>query len=167
MWYHSRHTPMLNVYLDNAWITIGSFTLITPAYLLSEDLTSTTLKEMELYLDVVRYSCTIVRLMDDLGTSTDELQRGDVSKSIQCYMKEKNVSEAVTRDHIKYLIRENWKGLNGEKIGRSKFEESFKRFVINFPRMAHLLYQYGDGFGKPNHETRVRIIYLLIEPIAL
>ncbi|KAG0456210.1 hypothetical protein HPP92_023998 [Vanilla planifolia] len=99
MWYHSKYTPKLNEYLDNAWITIGSLTIVTPTYLLSEDLTSTALEELELYLDVLRYSCTIARLMDDLGTSTDELQRGDVSKSIQCYMKEKCFRSNCKKSH--------------------------------------------------------------------
>ncbi|OVA14469.1 Terpene synthase [Macleaya cordata] len=45
--------------------------------------------------DLLRWSSMIVRLADDLGTSTDELARGDVAKSIQCYMHQTGVSEFI------------------------------------------------------------------------
>ncbi|KAL1534748.1 cineole synthase 1, chloroplastic-like [Salvia divinorum] len=32
-------------------------------------------------------------LADDMGTSLDEVERGDVPKSVQCYMNENNASE--------------------------------------------------------------------------
>uniref|UniRef100_A0A6N2LMF5 Terpene synthase N-terminal domain-containing protein n=1 Tax=Salix viminalis TaxID=40686 RepID=A0A6N2LMF5_SALVM len=48
---------------------------------------------IEEYPDIIRWSSMIFRLADDLATSSDELKRGDVSKSIQCYMHETEVSE--------------------------------------------------------------------------
>ncbi|KAF3614666.1 Gamma-terpinene synthase, chloroplastic [Capsicum annuum] len=53
------------------------------------------------YPDIIRWSATIVRLADDLGTSSYEMERGDVPKSIQCFMnKHKGVSEEEAREHI-------------------------------------------------------------------
>ena len=97
----------------------------------------------------------------------DELQRGDVPKSIQCHMNETNVSEPIARDHIRYLIKSYWKLLNGEYFSNFNLEESFKRYVLNFPRTTQCIYQNGDGYGKPDHDTKDRIISLLINPIPL
>ncbi|KAK9292933.1 hypothetical protein L1049_020915 [Liquidambar formosana] len=44
----------------------------------------------------------------------DELKRGDVPKSIQCFMYEIGASEDDARDHIKCLISEMWKKMNGD-----------------------------------------------------
>ncbi|KAK8943548.1 hypothetical protein KSP40_PGU006412 [Platanthera guangdongensis] len=98
----------------------------------------------------------------------DEMQRGDVPKSIQCYMKEKNVSESVARDYIKYLIKKYWKLVNQElTINNSINLEPFRRVIIYVPRMAQCMYQHGDGHGVPNLDTRDRVISLLIDPIKV
>ncbi|RWV82211.1 hypothetical protein GW17_00056305 [Ensete ventricosum] len=76
-----------------------------------------------------------------------ELARGDVSKSIQCYMHERNVSEDVAREKLREMIRVNWRALNGDRTSSSPPEEYFKRVAINIPRMAQFLYEYGDGYG--------------------
>ncbi|URD96104.1 Myrcene synthase, chloroplastic [Musa troglodytarum] len=109
----------------------------------------------------------IVRLCDDLGTSKDELRRGDVPKSIECHMHESGVSEDAAREHIRRLIRGNWKAINGDRSFTSRFEENLKMIAINIPRMAQCVYQYGDGYGKPNGIIEDRIRSLLIEPILL
>ncbi|KAE8706846.1 hypothetical protein F3Y22_tig00110388pilonHSYRG00401 [Hibiscus syriacus] len=45
----------------------------------------------------------------------EELKRGDVAKSIQCYMREHGVSEEATRQQIKNLMREAWKKINVQR----------------------------------------------------
>lgn len=165
IWYYTGYTPTLNEYLENASISIGGPLLQTSAYCLSEELTKESLDSMELYIEVVHYSSIVTRLYDDLGTSRDELERGDVPKAIQCHMSETNVIEKDARDHIRYLIKRYWKNLNAEHITNYNFEGSFNRYLLNFPRTAQFMYQYGDGHGTDNHETRKKIISLLIEPI--
>ncbi|KAL0921621.1 hypothetical protein M5K25_008711 [Dendrobium thyrsiflorum] len=167
IWYYTGHIPMINEYMQNAWLTISAPLLLTSAYCLSEDLTIEALNSLELYIDVTFYSSMVSRLYDDLGTSTDELQRGDVPKSIQCYMNETKFSESVARDHIRHLIKKYWKLLNAEYISNFNLEDSFKRYALNLPRMSQCMYQHGDGYGKPICETRDRIISLLIKPIPL
>ncbi|PKU67637.1 alpha-terpineol synthase, chloroplastic-like [Dendrobium catenatum] len=167
IWYNTRYTPTLNEYMDNAWLSAAVPLVLTAAYLLSEDLTKQALNSLQFYFDVTRYSSMVARLYDDLETSTDELQRGDVPKSIQCYMNETNVLESVARDHIRQLIKKYWKLLNGEYFSNFNLEESFKRYALNLPRMAQCIYQYGDGYGKPDRETKDRIISSLIKPIPL
>ncbi|KAL0921624.1 hypothetical protein M5K25_008715 [Dendrobium thyrsiflorum] len=113
IWYNTRYTPTLNEYMKNAWLSVAVSLVLNVAYLLSEDLTEEALNSLEFYFDVTRYSSIITRLYDDLETSTDELQRGDIPKSIQCHMNEANVSEFVALDHIRQLIKKYWKLLNG------------------------------------------------------
>ncbi|KAK8921852.1 Terpene synthase 10 [Platanthera zijinensis] len=164
-WYYTGYTPTLNEYLENAWLSATCPLLTNSAYFLSEELTKEALDSLEFYPDVVRYSSIVARLYDDLGTSTDEVERGDVPKSIQCHMKEANVTEKVARDHIRYLIARYWKTLNAEYIANPNLAESFNRYLLNFPRMAQCIYQYGDGHGKGDLETRNRIISLFIKPV--
>ncbi|RWW53634.1 hypothetical protein BHE74_00039866 [Ensete ventricosum] len=96
-----------------------------------------------------------------------ELARGDVSKSTQCYMHERNVSEDVAREKLREMIRVNWRALNGDRTSSSPPEEYFKRVAISIPRMAQFLYEYGDGYGIPDGETKNQVGLLLLQPIEL
>lgn len=78
---------------------MGSPATIVCAYFLqqiqgSHDLTENSiscLKVEDGYEAMIYWSFLISRLSNDLGNSTIELKRGDVAKSIQCYMIEEGV----------------------------------------------------------------------------
>ncbi|KAJ6761465.1 TERPENE SYNTHASE 10-LIKE [Salix koriyanagi] len=120
---------------------------------------------MEEYPDIIRWSSMILRVADDLGTSSDELKRGDVSKSIQCYMYETKVSEEKARDHIKNLIGNTWKKINDYRYANPRTSQTFIGVAMNLARMAQCMYQYGDGHGVGDLETKDRVKSILIEPL--
>ncbi|KAL0906968.1 hypothetical protein M5K25_025503 [Dendrobium thyrsiflorum] len=161
-WYHNGYTPTLDEYLENAWVSISGNCELTATYCLSDDLTIESLNSLEFYHPIIRYSSIIFRLYDDLQTSTAEIIRGDVPKSIQCYMKEKNVSESVARDYIKCLTRVYWKKLNQECTTFSKLLEPFRKALVGLPRTAQCFYQHRDGYTESNHETKDQINYIRI-----
>ncbi|KAJ0961241.1 hypothetical protein J5N97_000787 [Dioscorea zingiberensis] len=168
-WANSDYQPTIKEYLENAWISISAPTaLIHSFFCISEFISEEALECLENYPTVMRQAFLISRLLDDLVTSTKEMNRGDVMKSIQCYMHEKGVSEVIARDYIRDAIRETWKKLNTSLFTTSSpFEESFINLALSFARMAHCIYEHGDGYGEQNHETKDGVISLLIEPISL
>ncbi|PIA45591.1 hypothetical protein AQUCO_01600063v1 [Aquilegia coerulea] len=98
----------------------------------------------------------------------DEIARGDNPKSIQCFMHETGASEEAAREHIKYLINEAWKKMNKARVANYAFlDEPFISSAPNLVRQAQCMYQYGDGHGIPDQETKDRIKSLFIEPIPL
>lgn len=96
----------------------------------------------------------------------DEIKRGDVPKSIQCYMHEAGVSEDEARQHIKWLISETWKQMNADRIADSPFSQTFIEIATNLARMAQCMYQHGDGHGIQDRETKDRVLSLLVNPIS-
>uniref|UniRef100_M1A6Y1 Monoterpene synthase 2 n=1 Tax=Solanum tuberosum TaxID=4113 RepID=M1A6Y1_SOLTU len=59
-------------------------------------------------------------------TKSDEMKRGDVPKSIQCYMNEKGGFEEDARKHINFMIKETWKLINSTAQGdNSLFSKTF------------------------------------------
>lgn len=95
------------------------------------------------------------------------MERGDVPKSIQCYMNETGASEDESRKHIRFLICETWKKINKGRGANCPFSQTFIEIAVNLARMAQYMYQYGDGHGIQNRETKDRILALLFEPIPL
>ncbi|OMO76679.1 hypothetical protein CCACVL1_15500 [Corchorus capsularis] len=171
-WYNEGYTPSLEEYLSNALISSGGI-VISVHSMLSVGPHDQILEEMLNFLgqneDLVYNVSIIIRLCNDLGTSVAEKERGDAPSSILCYMREVNVSEEQAQEHIKDLITNTWKKINGQSfnISQSPSLQSFVKVTTNIARMVHCLYQFGDGFGIQDKETRRHILSLLIEPYKL
>ncbi|KAI3840305.1 hypothetical protein MKW92_008781 [Papaver armeniacum] len=171
-WYYSGYIPTLKEYKDNAWITVGGPLLSIHTYCLLGEHENITKEALECVTnnqsDLMRWSSMIFRLADDLGTSKDELERGDVAKSVQCYMHETGVSESIAREHMQHLISASWEKMNTSlPSSRDVFPSSFINTVQNVARMGQYIYQYGDGFGIPNREAKDRITSIIVEPIPV
>jgi (-)-alpha-terpineol synthase len=82
-------------------------------------------------------------------------------------MNETGVSEEDACEYIRSLISATWKKMNEERYASSPFSQIFIEIAMSVARMAQCVYQYGDGYGIPNHETKDRVLSLLILPIPL
>ncbi|GKU94199.1 hypothetical protein SLEP1_g7725 [Rubroshorea leprosula] len=167
-WYHSGYTPTLQEYLDNAVVSVGAPIILHYAYaLVSNQITREGLECFEReYPNVIHCSSLLLRLANDLGTSPDEMKRGDVPKSIQCYMNETGVSNEDAREYIWYLIEITWKKLNKERLEISSLPLTLIGTAMNLARMAQFMYLYGDGHSSQDQVTRNRILSLVVNPIS-
>ncbi|KAK8985628.1 hypothetical protein V6N11_068876 [Hibiscus sabdariffa] len=165
-WYYIGYTPTLQEYIDNAWTSISGPVMLGHAYLRTDHITPEGLQHIqECYNNIIYQSSMIFRLTDDLGTSSDELKRGDVPKSIQCYMHENKVSEEEAHEHIKKLIEAAWRKINEEQMGKSPFSRTFVEIAMNLARVAHMMYQNGDGHTNEDGDTKERVLSLFVDPI--
>ncbi|KAI3445789.1 hypothetical protein Pfo_002454 [Paulownia fortunei] len=151
-WYSRGYTPGLEEYISNAWISIS--------------VPKEAIQSLYKWNNIVRYSATIARLANDLGTSLDEMKRGDVPKSIQCYMNETGARREEAREYVRLLIYETWKKMNEERVADSPFPQNLVRIAVDFGRIALYIYQHGDGHGIQYPQTKDRISSLLFEPIV-
>ncbi|KAK8559875.1 hypothetical protein V6N13_016608 [Hibiscus sabdariffa] len=165
-WFHSGYIPTFNEYIDNAWVSISGPVILSHACSLTLT-TKDCLEHWKEHSNIIYYSCLIFRLVDDLGTSVDELKRGDVPKSIQCYMHETGSSEAEAREYVKNLIDTTWKKMNEAylSMAHSTSSPTFVQIALNVARMGQCMYQYGDGHGVADQETRHRVLLLLVSSI--
>ncbi|CAL5352012.1 unnamed protein product [Camellia sinensis] len=170
-WAHSGQIPTMEEYVNHAWTSIAAPVMLTHAYLLSTNplsnpITQEELDSLENYHDLIKWSSLIVRLYDDLGTSWDEVERGDNPKSIQIYMHETGASAEDARDHVKHLISEAWKKLNEAQLVDSPFNRIFVEIATNLARVSQFIYQHGDGHGHDvGGKNKERASLLLVEPI--
>ncbi|XP_022720834.1 alpha-farnesene synthase-like [Durio zibethinus] len=168
-WYSEGYTPSLQEYLSNALISSGGIVISVHSILsLGHDVANEMVHFLGKNQDLVYNISVITRLCNDLGTSVAEKERGDAPSSILCYMREVNSSEEKAREHIKEMIIDTWKKINGQCFSnQSPLLQTFVKVTTNVARMVHCLYQFGDGFGIQDQETRRHILSLLIEPFKL
>ncbi|XP_077214031.1 alpha-terpineol synthase, chloroplastic-like [Tasmannia lanceolata] len=167
-WYNNGYMPALDEYLTNAWISTSGPVIVATTYFSSKsEITKEAMEYLYNYPNLIRCSSMIARLCNDLGTSTAELERGDVPKSIQCYMHETGALEATAREHIRGIISDMWKKINRDYGSCSLLPKTLKNAVLDFARIFQWYYQYGDGFEVSNNETKERFMLLLVEPISV
>ncbi|KAK7312118.1 hypothetical protein VNO77_35726 [Canavalia gladiata] len=165
-WYRNGYIPSLQEYLSNAWISSSGPIILLHSYFatMHEDM-----DEIEHFLhtfeDLVYNVSLVIRLCNDLGTTVAERERGDAASSILCYMNEKFVSEETARKHMQDIINKAWKKINGHCMTRVTSMEPFLTQALNAARVAHTLYQYGDGFGIQDRDTRKHILSIFVEPL--
>nr|GMC83766.1 (-)-alpha-terpineol synthase-like [Ipomoea batatas] len=168
-WNLGGYAPSLDEYLDTAFITnTGPLLLMHAYFCITNPINIEDLQHLEQYPEIIRSSAMILRLANDLGTSPDEMLKGDNPKSIQCYIRESGCSEAKAGEYINDLIAETWKKLNTELVRMERpLPKEFKRTAMNLPRIAQFIYQHGDGFGVRPDEMKNRIVDLFFEPIPM
>lgn len=169
-WDNIGHIPSLEEYLSNAWTSSSGPLILSDAYYFVGHMK---LEDVEELLERNKYLIynvsMIIRLCNDLGTSTAERDRGDAPSSVVCYMREANVSEDVARKHIKKLINQAWKSINAYCFDNAKLPilQPFIDVAMNAARVAHMLYQFGDGLGIQDGDIRRQILSTVIQPLAL
>ncbi|KAG2709342.1 hypothetical protein I3843_05G213000 [Carya illinoinensis] len=167
-WYYNSYTPSFQEYTENAWVSSSVPVILVHAYFaVTNPITEESCDFLEEYPNIIRCSSMILRLANDLVTSTDELERGDAPKSIQCYMNDTGISEEDAQKYIRSLINATWKKFNKERTVTSPFSKMYIEIAMNLARMAQCMYQYGDGHGSAEYETKDRVLALLIHPIPL
>ncbi|PIN03535.1 (-)-alpha-terpineol synthase [Handroanthus impetiginosus] len=167
-WYFIGYIPRLEAYIENAWISISAPIILSHGFfLVTNPIEKEAVESLYKYHNIVRCSTMILRLANDLGTSPDEMKRGDVPKSIQCYKNETGASNEEAEEYVRFFIRETWKKINEERDLDSPFPQNFVKSAIDLGRMAQYMYKHGDGHGIQNPTIKERISSLLFEPIVL
>uniref|UniRef100_F6I240 Alpha-farnesene synthase n=1 Tax=Vitis vinifera TaxID=29760 RepID=F6I240_VITVI len=163
------HQKDLKHISSNAWISSSVSLLSVHAifFCVPHEAKEEMVDFLEKNQELVYSSSLILRLCNDLGTLEAELERGDAASSVLCYMKEVNVSEEISRTHIRGMIVKTWKNMNGHCIASSPLLQPVVNIITNIARVAQWIYQYGDGLGIPDRETKAQILSLLIEPLGI
>ncbi|KAK4492380.1 hypothetical protein RD792_003185 [Penstemon davidsonii] len=166
-WCSRGHTPSLNEFLENAIVSItGPLILGNIYFCITNPIKEKALEDLVQLPALIRWTSLIGRLTDDLGTSPDEMMKGDVAKSVQCYMHEKDCSEEDARKYVNYLVGETWKKVNKESLMNCIYTKDFTRATLNYVRTHQCMYQHGDGHGVPS-ESKDRIMSLIMKPFPL
>ncbi|KAI3953554.1 hypothetical protein MKW92_019373 [Papaver armeniacum] len=168
-WYKYKTT--VEEYIRNAWMSVSGCIISCVAFfVLTKEPTKEALECIMDYnsSDIRRGAFTVMRLANDLATSSDELKRGDIPTAIQCYMHESGVSESDARQHIKHLISETWLKMNNDKFSRSVFSEPFIDSMQSIARASQCIYQFGDGYGVAAESlTKGNAMLMFFQPIPV
>ncbi|KAI4331071.1 hypothetical protein MLD38_029294 [Melastoma candidum] len=169
-WYNSGYIPNFQEYISNGAITIGSFIMLFSYFVgMANYLDKEALDFACNIPSIVYNSSLILRLNNDLATSPYELERGDNLKGVQCYENEHGVSNAEAREAIRAMVEEAWKSMNQQEFEKypSFVSKDFRKACLGIAQASQFFYQYGDGHGRSDKETKDYIKLLLVESVPI
>ncbi|KAJ9542355.1 hypothetical protein OSB04_028861 [Centaurea solstitialis] len=167
-WRNGGNTPNLKEYIENGVTTAGTYmAMVHLFFLMGEGVTIENMRTLhDSYPSFFSVAGTILRLWDDLGTSKEEQERGDVESSIQLVMKEKNItSEEEGRKQILHLIHTSWKELNATLVTPDALPLSIIKVALNMSRASQVIYQHDQDTYFSGVDDHVK--YLFFTPIDM
>ncbi|KAH6828307.1 hypothetical protein C2S53_014083 [Perilla frutescens var. hirtella] len=139
--------PKLEEYIENGVSTAGAYmALVHLFFLIGEGVThqNAQLFTQKPYPNLFSAAGRILRLWDDLGTSKEEQERGDLASSIHLFMKENKLStEEEARSGVLEEISRLWKDLNGELISNNnEMPLPMIKVALNMARASQVVYNH-------------------------
>nr|AUJ87600.1 E-B-farnesene synthase [Chrysanthemum indicum var. edule] len=167
-WAKEGYIPTVEEHMSVAQVTVAYGLIIAKCYVHGDDsVTEDTFKWVSTYPPLVKASCLISRLMNDIATHKEEQERNHVASSVECYMKQYGVSEEQTRDLFLKQVEDCWKIINQESLRPTDVPRPLLIPPINLARVCDVLYKRGDDYGHAGKEMIHYINSLLVDPISM
>ncbi|GLJ05737.1 hypothetical protein SUGI_0024240 [Cryptomeria japonica] len=168
-WLSTGCIPTLKEYLENAKESVAfRTTTLEPILTLDGILPENILQKVDYPSTFNDLLCLTLRLRGDTRTFKAEADRGEVTSSISCYMKDHpNCNEEDALRHIISMLDKHLKELNKEYLKHDDVPICTKDTAFNILRCYHVFYRDGDGIGNSGKDTKNHVEKILIEPMEL
>nr|Q5SBP3.1 RecName: Full=R-linalool synthase, chloroplastic; Flags: Precursor [Ocimum basilicum]AAV63789.1 R-linalool synthase [Ocimum basilicum] len=146
-WFSGGSAPKLEEYIENGASTVGAYmVLVHLFFLIGEGLTHQNVLffKQKPYHKPFSAAGRIFRLWDDLGTSQEEEERGDMASSIRLFMKEYKLSTVEeARSCVLEEISRLWKDLNEGLISiKDALPLTIVKVALNIARTSQVVYKH-------------------------
>ncbi|KAE8704279.1 putative terpene synthase 6 [Hibiscus syriacus] len=92
-----------------------------------------------------------------------EQLREHAPSSVECYMKQHNLSEQLTLKAFEKLLEDAWKDVNEECMRPTCIPRDLLLRHLNFARASYLFYKHGDGYTHPEYVKMTSVLCSLIQ----
>ncbi|KAI3510535.1 hypothetical protein L1887_17603 [Cichorium endivia] len=168
-WSHEKYIPTVEEHTKVAYITTAYiFGLATSFAAMGDEVTDETFQWLFTYPPIVKATCGICRVMDDIVTHKNEQDRTHVASLIECYQKEFDVPEGDVYGVLDENVEDSWKEMNEESNMCKDVKMSIIIQAINLGRAMDLMYKNNkDQFTYVGEELINHINSLLVDAIII
>nr|GEU62861.1 (E)-beta-farnesene synthase-like [Tanacetum cinerariifolium] len=168
-WLKEGYMPTLEEYMSNSLVTCGYALMTARSFVARNDdiVTEDVFKWVAAHPPLVKATCTILRLMDDIATHKEEQERGHIASSIECYRKETGASEEEACKFFSKQVEDAWKVINRESLRPTDVPFPLLTPAINLARVVDTLYKGNDGFNHAGKEVVSYINLIFVQPMIV
>ncbi|KAL6842182.1 hypothetical protein ACP4OV_028161 [Aristida adscensionis] len=146
-WRDSKYIPPLEEHLRVTLITCFYWGINCAAFVVfEENVTEEILNWMSKFPQIVKDSCIISRLMDDIVAHAFETERNNVATAVTCHMKEYKTTKEEASEVLWNTVENAWKSMNQEYLTMTSIPSTLLIRVINLARMMETMYKNIDGY---------------------
>ncbi|CAN0896595.1 Alpha-copaene synthase [Linum grandiflorum] len=167
-WRNENYVPTVEEHKKAAYVTGAIPILVVGAFLgMGPELATREVYEWVANdPKIVEATSLIGRLYNDLVSFQFERNRKHAATSVDCYMKEYNVSEEEAIRLIWLEISKAWKDITESCQRPTDVPVELVDRVLNFARSFTVIYKDGDGYTN-SHLMKSEIASLFVDPIPL
>ncbi|CAI9301076.1 unnamed protein product [Lactuca saligna] len=167
-WANDGYIPTIEEHMSVAFISSGYSMLATTCFVgMGDMVTNDSFKWALTKPLLVKASCQIARLMDDIFSQKEEKERTHVASSVESYMKQYDVPEEYVHDLFNKKIEDAWKDITQESLVCEDVPMALIMRVINLARVMDVLYKRKDSFTHVGEELIDHIKSLVVRAISI
>ncbi|GJS88870.1 (E)-beta-farnesene synthase-like protein [Tanacetum coccineum] len=154
-WVKEGYMPTLDEFMSNSLVTCGYALMTARSYVARDDdlVTEDAFKWLATHPPLVKATCKILRLMNDIATHKEEQERVHIASSIECYRKETGASEEEACEFFLKQVEDAWKVMNRESLRPTNVPFPLVIPPINLARVIDTLYKDNDGYKHAGKEV--------------
>ncbi|CAN1846043.1 Probable terpene synthase 2 [Linum perenne] len=104
----------------------------------------------------------LCRIMDDIVSHEFEQKRGHVASSVECYMKQYDVSRDVAVEALNGMVEDDRKDINHECMMMLEKEPHVLSMFVGLGKVMDVLYKDSDGYTFSGTDTKRMMTALLV-----
>nr|WBW04473.1 terpene synthase [Ficus esquiroliana] len=148
-WFYDKYVPTMEEYWQVRVMFSGYYVLSLTSFLGMGDVaTEEAFEWASKYPKIISAASVICRLMDDISGHKIERERGHVATSVECYVKQYDVSEKEAYIVLNKKVDDAWKDINEECLVPLDVPMPLLMRLVNLTRAMHVLYK--DGYNYTN-----------------
>ncbi|KAK9151967.1 hypothetical protein Syun_010276 [Stephania yunnanensis] len=177
-WCNEGYVPKMEEYMRLALVTSAYYMLTATSFVGMGKIVSKEAFDWVNNSKLVKASCIIGRIMDDLVSRELEQKRGHVASALECYMKQYGVSEQAAHDEFDKLLDSAWKDLNEGCLSTTTttttttttnsgtvIPMALRIRAVNLARMIYVIYKHEDAYTHSSRKLKECIGVLFIKPL--
>ncbi|CAK7350506.1 unnamed protein product [Dovyalis caffra] len=168
LWADKGHVPTFDEYVRNGLTTSAYGVIMAVSFLEMEEVAG--VEEYEWLRNnqkIARAACMIGRLMNDIVGHEAEQKRGDCASSVECYMKQYDVSKKEAIEAIQKIVANGWKDVNKDCIRPTTIPMLLLQQYLNLIRVTDVMYRGDDDAYTIPSSLKDYCTSLYLEQVAM
>ncbi|PKA52913.1 (-)-germacrene D synthase [Apostasia shenzhenica] len=168
-WASQCHVPKLEDHLRVSLVTAGYSFLTCASYIgMHERITRDVFDWITSLPNIIKASCIIGRIMNDVVTYKLEQKRNHVASTVQCYIMEHGCSNEEACKKLMEMAGDAWKIINREFVMHDKSLPLFTMMpAVNLARFNYLVYKEEDIYTHADEIMKENISNVLVKVVTL
>nr|WBG67565.1 alpha-humulene synthase-like protein [Phalaenopsis hybrid cultivar] len=167
-WAKTSYVPKLEEHLEISLITAGYAFLTCASYVGMEEVIPKDVFDWVMsFPEIIKASCIIGRLMNDIVSYKLEQERNHVASAVQCIVMEQECSEEEACKKVLEMSNNAWKVINKEFAMSANLPFYLVWPIINLARFNEFIYNGADLYTHAEQIMKDNINDVLIKPIQL